>query len=244
MTDTAGPLGKVRPARGRLSMPAFATGGGVQRLPGVVLVAQPVALAASLGRVTYASNGSVAAIGIAVGAAGFVAMSEALNHHATQEKTMQTLKPLTALAVALALALAAPGIAAAETAAHDGHAASTLEVMLNDGAKWQGDQNMITGMTAIRGTMTANLDAIHAGSLPADAAKGMAADVQKQLDFMVENCLLEPEVDEQFHIILGVVMTGVAALEAGEVEPGAVKIVQALNAYGEHFEHPGWQMID
>jgi len=40
------------------------------------------------------------------------------------------------------------------------------------------------------------------------------------------------------------VITGVSALEEGEVEPGAVTIVQALNAYGEHFEHPGWQMID
>jgi len=61
---------------------------------------------------------------------------------------------------------------------------------------------------------------------------------------MVENCVLEPEVDEQFHIVLGEVMTGISALEAGEVETGAVTIVQALNAYGEHFEHPGWQMID
>ncbi len=155
---------------------------------------------------------------------------------------MQPLKPLAALAVALALA--APGIAAAQTASHDGHAASTIEIVLNDGAKWQGDQNMITGMTAIRDTMTANLDAIHAGTLTADAAKGMAADVQKQIDFMVENCVLEPAVDEQFHIILGEVITGVSALEEGEVEPGAVTIVQALNAYGEHFEHPGWQMID
>ena len=92
--------------------------------------------------------------------------------------------------------------------------------------------------------MTPNLDAIHAGTLTADAAKGMAADVQKQIDFMVENCVLEPAVDEQFHIILGEVITGVSALEEGEVEPGAVTIVQALNAYGEHFEHPGWQMID
>ncbi len=155
---------------------------------------------------------------------------------------MQPLKPLAALAVALALA--APGIAAAQTASHDGHAASAIEIALNDGAKWHGDQNMITGMTAIRDTMTANLDAIHAGTLTADAAKGMAADVQKQLDFMVENCVLEPAVDEQFHIILGEVITGVSALEEGEVEPGAVTIVQALNAYGEHFEHPGWQMID
>ncbi|MDK3072915.1 hypothetical protein QO034_07315 [Sedimentitalea sp. JM2-8] len=155
---------------------------------------------------------------------------------------MQTLKSLTALTVALALA--APGIAAAQSAAHDGHAASALEIVLNDGAKWQGDQNMLTGMSAIHATITGNLDAIHAGSLSADAAGGIAADVQKQLDFMVENCVLEPEVDEQFHIVLGEVMAGVAALEAGEVEPGAVTIVQALNAYGEHFEHPDWRMID
>lgn len=157
---------------------------------------------------------------------------------------MQTLRPLTALAVAFALSLGTPGLAAAQTATHDSHDTSALELVLNDGAKWQGDQNMITGMNAIHDTMTENLDAIHAGNLPADTAGGMATDVQKQVDFMVENCVLEPEVDEQFHVILGEVMTGVSALEAGEVEPGAVTIVQALNAYGAHFEHPGWQMID
>lgn len=45
-------------------------------------------------------------------------------------------------------------------------------------------------------------------------------------------------------IVLGEVMTGISALEAGEIETGAVSIVQALNAYGEHFEHPGWQALD
>ena len=103
---------------------------------------------------------------------------------------------------------------------------------------------MITGMTAIHGTMAANLEAIHAGTLPADAGKEIAADIQKQLDFMIENCVLEPKVDEQFHVVLGEVMNGVAALEKGEVETGAVTIVQALNAYGEHFEHPGWQAFN
>ena len=157
---------------------------------------------------------------------------------------MRTVKSFTTVVVALALALGSAGIAAAQSHDHDSHGAGAIEITLNDGAKWQGDQNMITGMTAIHGTMAANLDAIHNGTLPADAANGVAADVQKQVDFMVENCVLEPEVDEQFHIVLGEVMTGISALEAGEVETGAVTIVQALNAYGEHFEHPGWQMID
>jgi len=154
---------------------------------------------------------------------------------------MKTLQTLTALAVTLALT--SPGLALAQAASH-AHGASSVEMTLKDGAKWQGDQNMLTGMNAIHDIMTANLDAIHAGSLPAEASATMAADVQKQVDFMVENCVLEPEVDEQFHIVLGEVMNGVSALEAGEVEHGAVSIVQALNAYGEYFEHPGWQMID
>ena len=157
---------------------------------------------------------------------------------------MQTAKFLTALTMVLALALQAPGIAAAQTATHNGHDASAHEIVLNNGAKGQGDQNMITGMTAIRDTMAANLDAIHAGTLSADAARGMAADVQKQLDFMVENCVLEPAVDEQFHIVLEQVMEGVAALEKGKTQPGAVAIVHALDAYGKHFEHPGWQALD
>lgn len=157
---------------------------------------------------------------------------------------MQTARPFTALALALALALGAPGIAAAQTHAHDGSSEASIEIPLNNGAKWQGDQNMITGMTAIHGTMAANLDAIHAGTLPADAGKVVAADIQKQLDFMIENCVLEPEVDEQFHVVLGEVMNGVSVLEKGEVETGAATIVQALNAYGEHFEHPGWQAFN
>lgn len=157
---------------------------------------------------------------------------------------MRTAKPLTTVAVALALGLGAPGIAAAQSHGHDAHGEAAIEITLNNGAKWQGDQNMIIGMTAIHGTMAANLDAIHNGTLPVDAAKEIGADVQKQLDFMVENCVLKPEVDEQFHIVLGEVMTGVSALEAGEVETGAVAIVRALNAYGEHFEHPGWKSFE
>ena len=157
---------------------------------------------------------------------------------------MKPMLSLTALAVTLALVLGAPGIAAAATTSHDGHAAATLELELNNGAKWQGDQSMIDGMSTIRAAMVANLGAIHDGSLTVDGAKTLAADVQKQVNFMVENCVLEPAVDEQFHAVLGGVLNGIGALEAGEVEPGAVAIVEALNAYGAHFEHPGWQNIE
>lgn len=160
------------------------------------------------------------------------------------QTTMQTARPFLALAMTLALSLGTSGIVAAQGHSHDDAGAASIEMVLNNGAKWQGDQNMITGMTAIHDTMTSSLEAIHNGSLSADGAKEIAGNIQKQLDFMIENCVLEPAVDEQFHFVLGDVMTGVSALEAGETETGAVTIVQALNSYGGHFEHPDWQAID
>lgn len=156
---------------------------------------------------------------------------------------MKTAKPLAALAVAFSLALGVPAIAAAETATHEGHDPAALEIVLNNGAKWQGDQNMYTGMTAIRGAIAAQLAAIHGGTLAADVARQMAGEIQAHLDFMLGNCVLEPEVDEQFHVVLAQVTEGVSDLEAGNAREGAGKIVEALNAYGEHFEHPGWQAL-
>ena len=151
-------------------------------------------------------------------------------------------KCLTALALTFAVALGTPAMAA-DSHNHDGQEATVAALVLDEGAKWQGDQNMIDGMTAIRTVMATNLDAIHANALTGAQAKGVAADVGRQLDFMIENCDLEPAADEQFHLVLAQVMDGASALEAGDVETGAVAIVQALNAYGAHFEHPGWEPL-
>jgi hypothetical protein len=154
---------------------------------------------------------------------------------------MQTLRPLAVLAVAFAIGMS-PEIAAAQS--HEGHDAAVAALVLNDGAKWQGDQNMIAGMTAIRDTMAPNLDAIHTGTLSDDTAREITETVGSQVDFMIENCVLAPEVDEQFHLVLAQITDGTGLLEAGETEGGAVKIVQAVNAYGDHFQHPDWQPLD
>lgn len=157
---------------------------------------------------------------------------------------MKPKSSLPVIALVLAFGLGAPGLALAQADAHSGHGAGTLELVLNNGAKWQGDKNMFDGMTAIRSAMAARLEAVHSGSLAPEDAKALAADVETQVNFMVENCVLEPAVDEQFHAVLGGVLTGTSALSDGNVEEGAVAIVQALNAYGAHFEHPGWQNLE
>lgn len=155
---------------------------------------------------------------------------------------MQFGKPLTALALVFALGLGAP-VMAQDAHDHGAHDAAVADLVLNEGAKWEGDQNMITGMEAIRATMAANLDAIHANTLAADAAQDVSTEVMTQVEFMIENCELEPAADEQFHLVLAQVMDGALTLDEGEVEPGGLAIIEALDAYGEHFEHPDWEPL-
>lgn len=152
----------------------------------------------------------------------------------------------TLLPFGLALMLALSGtVAPAQTSSHEGHAATELSLTLNNGEKWRGDASMIQGMSGIRDAMAHGMGAIHDNTLPADSYPALAAEVQGQVDYMVENCRLSPEVDAQLHMVLGQVLEGVAAMEGGDDQrAGAVRIVQALNAYGEHFEHPGWQGLE
>lgn len=157
---------------------------------------------------------------------------------------MSIIKHIAPALFGIALSLSA-GAGLAERTSHQGHAASELALTLNVGAKWQGDDNMLKGMDAIRAAMATNLEAIHEDRLPAEDYNTLAAEVLVQTDFMIEHCDLEPEVDEQFHLVLGQVIEGASEMEEGsEPRAGAVMIVQALNAYGEHFEHPGWQQFD
>jgi hypothetical protein len=157
---------------------------------------------------------------------------------------MSTIKHIAPALFGIALSLT-PVSGFAESTSHDAHGASELVLTLNAGAKWQGDDNMLKGMDAIRTAMATNLEAIHEDSLPAEDYKTLAAAVMVQTDFMIENCELEPAVDEQLHSVLGQVIAGASDMEAGsEPRAGAVMIVEALNAYGEHFEHPGWQPLN
>jgi len=143
--------------------------------------------------------------------------------------------------LATALLGATPPALAENSHSHDGHGAASVSLKLNDGKKWQGDQSMLTGMNGIRTAMAAQLGQIHENKLPDAEYKALAGSLQKEIDYMVENCKLSPEVDEQLHVVLEQVIEGIDGMQAGaHPRSGAVKIVQALNAYGKHFEHPGW----
>lgn len=152
-----------------------------------------------------------------------------------------TYRPFTALLALGMLTFAVPVANAAGSHSHDGHAAATYELRLNDGKKWETDASLRTGMTNIRGAMAEALPAIHDATLPVAGYQALARRIEGEINYMVENCDLSPEADEQLHAVLGRILEGIGAMESPDTaRDGAITIMQALDAYGDHFAHDGW----
>lgn len=158
---------------------------------------------------------------------------------------MFTIKSLAGAMVALGLTAGLSGVAlAAAPQGHESHGASTMELTLNNGQKWQTDEALRTGMSQIRDVIEASLSLIHSGRYSAADLSTLGDWVQEQVDFVVANCRLPEEADLQLHMALIRLLDGVNALKGeGGQDQGAAAIVQALNAYGDHFDHPGWKPL-
>ncbi|MBV1796390.1 hypothetical protein [Siccirubricoccus sp. G192] len=142
------------------------------------------------------------------------------------------------LGLGLALGLAG-GALAAEPHAHAGEAAATIT--LDHGRQWPSDAALRQGMTRLRGAMAAALPAIHANRLPAAGFATLADQAQAQVDYVAENCKLPEAADAQLHLVLAQILDGIDVMKGeGDRTAGAAAVVQALNAYGEAFDHPGW----
>ena len=147
------------------------------------------------------------------------------------------------------LGLAAVGPSLAARNAHDhGHDAATVALQLNAGQKWGTDAPLRAGMREIRQAMTASLHAIHEGKMSAQAYGRLAKKVQGAVGQIVANCKLPPAADAQLHTVIADLLVGADQM-AGKVKgtpraEGAVKVIGALNAYGQHFDDPGFQPIE
>lgn len=152
-------------------------------------------------------------------------------------------------AAGLALGLAAGSLAAEKAAPmheHD-HGAAPARLTLNEGKKWSTDAPLRKGMESIRMLMEASLHEIHDGKLSAAKYGALAKKLNAEVGGIVANCKLEPKADAQLHLVIADISEGVEAMEgkAKKVkrDAGAVKVVGALEKYGSHFEHPGWQPL-
>jgi hypothetical protein len=151
---------------------------------------------------------------------------------------------LTAALVAAGIAVAAPvaPVSAAGTD-HSGHGEGVLEMSLNHGRKWQTDEPLRVGMSGIRAAVAEALPRMH-GGLTAAGYAALADRVQGHLDDIVTNCRLPEEADLQLHVAVAEIYAGIDLMKEQDRQPqGVVTLVRALDAYGEHFEHPGWQTL-
>jgi len=160
---------------------------------------------------------------------------------------MNAMQGIRALLTAAGLALGlAAGSLAADTHKHD-HGAAPARLELNNGQKWQTDAPLRQGMQNIRGAMEGALHGIHERKFSAAQYGALAKRVNGEVSGIVANCKLEPQADAQLHLVIADLLEGVGVMQgkAKQVkrEAGAVKVVGALEKYGAHFEHPGWQPL-
>ena len=151
------------------------------------------------------------------------------------------------IVILLAVALSSPFAALAATDAHDHGKSSPHKLELNAGKKWGTDDALRQAMSTIHTSVSQILPKAHSGKAKAADYEAFSKDVTAQVAYIVENCKLDPQADAQLHIIVADIMSGVEAAEGKEREKqrasGVVKIAQASNAYGKHFDHAGWKAI-
>ncbi len=144
---------------------------------------------------------------------------------------------LSILLASLVLTFSA-GTQAAESADshhHDGHGSAGMhQLQLNAGMKWATDAPLRQAMNDINGAMAKALPLIHKDQ----------ATVSSKVAYMVANCKLEPKADGMLHLVIAGLMSGAETMEGKTADPrhdGAVRVLEALKAYGQYFQHPGWK---
>jgi hypothetical protein len=119
-----------------------------------------------------------------------------------------------------------------------------VQLKLDNGKKWQTDDALRHGMGEIRKAMATSLTPIHENTLSAAKYEALAANIQKHVDYVVGNCKLPEEADQQLHIVLEQILDGINEMKgSAQKQQGAIKIVNALDIYGKHFDHAGWTSL-
>lgn len=136
-----------------------------------------------------------------------------------------------------------PALAADAAHSHEAHPA---RLQLDHGKKWATDEALRRGMSAIRAAMAERIEAIHRNNMTSEQYRELGATVEQEVGRIVAECKLEPKADAMLHIVVADLLAGAEAMR-GKIKAkpvaGAHRVVQALNAYGKHFEHPGWQAL-
>lgn len=139
-----------------------------------------------------------------------------------------------------------PALAAPAAHSHD-HAGAPPALTLNAGKKWGTDESLRKSMANIRNALETSLHAIHENKLAANQYAALAQKLDGEVAYMVKHCKLEPQADAQLHLVIAELVEG-AEIMAGKAkktrrQQGAVKVIGALENYGNYFDDPAWQPL-
>jgi hypothetical protein len=152
-------------------------------------------------------------------------------------------RSILAAALAATLVLAPAPFALGETHAH-AHDSATSALALDHGRAWPTDAPLRQHMNDLRATMAQSLPGIEAGALRAADYAKLGAFVEGKVASIVTDCKLPPEADAMLHVIVADLVAGADAMKApGDAPGGAHKVVTALNAYAQYFDHPGFKPL-
>ena len=158
------------------------------------------------------------------------------------------------LLAAVSLSTAVTGTSVAATAgAAPGHkhehgsekAMATLQ--LNAGKKWETDAALRQAMGNLREAMAASLHKIHEDRLSKDGYASLAKKVESEVGNIVANCKLGTQADEQLHLVITDLLAGAEQMagkaKAVKRRDGAVRVIGALEKYGNYFDDPSFKQI-
>lgn len=151
---------------------------------------------------------------------------------------------LPALLAALALAATAHIATAGETHEHGHGAGEVQKLRLDAGRKWATDAPLRQTMDEINRALAEALPLIHKNRFDDAQYRALAATVNRQVAFAVDNCHLEPKADAMLHLVIADLAAGAGTMQGASGRPpqdGALQVVKALQAYGKYFQHPGWK---
>lgn len=150
-------------------------------------------------------------------------------------------KRLATALLVVGLASLAGGALATTPHSDDGHGAVAHELRLDQGKRWPTDEPLRQGMSDIRAAMATAFPQIHGGQFTSAQYRALAARLQERVDHVVGNCRLPEEADAQLHLVLMAIVEGTEAMRSGSDRlGGAMRVIQAIEAYGRHFDHPNW----
>lgn len=118
---------------------------------------------------------------------------------------------------------------------------------LNHGTKWATDLPLRTGMNEIRSLVLSNTQKLREGDLTQEDYATLGTRIEAQVAYIVTNCKLEPRADANLHVVIAQLVAGADILQGKKrntpPREGTALILDALNAYGAYFDHPGWKLL-